>query len=154
MSPPSTACSASTECGGVRISSWRMMATIEPGSLLFGDHRERHRNVDVTVQVQRNRVFADRADRPARQAHFSALDGVAGLEAGLRDVRRADRPEQLAFVAGLGRDAEREALERCRPRLRRRELRPMPWTSSSARRLSNLAMFSGVASVALPPGSR
>src|SRR5262245_57917552 len=126
MSPPSTACSASTEWGGVRTSSWRIIATtgtpgfpspqhtagaravsVARGGRLFRDHRQRHLDVDVAVQVQGDQVLADRADRPARQAHLGALDLVARFLAGLGDIGGADRAEQLALVARLRGDAER-----------------------------------------------
>ena len=76
------------------------------------------------------------------------------LRSRLGDVGGADRAEQLAFAAGLRGQRQLEALA-ASPRA------PAPPTarrraafSSSARRASNLAMLSAVASVALPCGSR
>ena len=121
ISAPSTACSASTECGGTRISSTAALsrarrgpttATFDSGfghepavgltpDLLLGDDRHRQIDGDVRVQVQLHDVLAGLADRAVRQTHFGALDLEAGLAGRFGDVRRADRAEQLAFAARL-----------------------------------------------------
>src|SRR5512137_2203594 len=134
--PPSTACSASSEFGGTRnaaassltygrgfrrnlppepaplpLSSWSIVDGCSPrtrgGSVFGGDH-DRQVDLDVGVQVQLHVVLADQADRAARQAHFSALDGDAALRQRFGDVGRADRAEQLAFRAGLRLQVELE----------------------------------------------
>ena len=71
-----------------------------------------------------------------------------------RRCRGADGAEQLAFGAGLRGDGELEVLQRCRALLGRRRGARAPRFSSSARRSSNFATLSGVASVALPCGQQ
>src|SRR5690606_26030324 len=124
--PPSTACSASIEWGGVWSRSMPGLfwpsgagpATDQPAeklwktsALLFGfdDHRQVH--VDVGVQMQRHHMLAHRAQRAVRQPQLAAGDFVAGGGGGLGNVGGADRAEQLALVASLGADRELEALE-------------------------------------------
>src|SRR5215469_13817117 len=102
--PPSTAWSASTECGGAGASTSatepESRALAEPAigcpGLLFGDDRYRQRHVHVGVQVQTDHVLAQHAQRATRQAHFAALDLEARLVAGLGDVGGTDRAEELA----------------------------------------------------------
>src|SRR5262245_38559228 len=67
-------------------------------------------------------MLAHRPDRAGWQAYFGALDLVAGFLAGLGDVGGADRSEELAFAAGLRRDAELESFERGRARPGGREV--------------------------------
>src|SRR6266516_3711157 len=93
--PPMTACSASIECGGTGASTAAMLsrrALAEPATccLLFRDDRHRQRNVDVSVQVQADRVLANHAQRPVRHAHFTALDLEARLVERFGNVSRAD----------------------------------------------------------------
>src|SRR5262245_46679715 len=133
ISAPSTACSASTECGGTRISSTAALsrarrgpttATLDSGSatsdvglkpdLFLGDDRHRQIDSDVGVQVQLHDVLAGLADRAVRQTHFRALDFEARLASRLGDVRGADRAEQLAFASRLRGERQLEALQlRC-----------------------------------------
>src|ERR1700680_3792526 len=127
-SPPSTACSASTECGGTGASSSatepespRVLAApaiapcLDCSRLLFGDDRHLQRHVDVGVQVQVYRVLPHHAQRTRGQAHLAALHLEAVPRTGFRDVPGADRAEELAFGAGLGMDGELEILHRRRP---------------------------------------
>src|SRR6185503_5208370 len=124
MRPPSTACSDSMECGGVRTSAMEprsrraltASATYRSGKsrarLLFGDDRHGQRHVHVCMQMQIHGVLADGTQRPTRLALFTTLDlEVLALER-LRDVRSADGAEQLAFGARLRADGELEILER------------------------------------------
>ena len=64
------------------------------------------------MQVQRHNVLTYHAQRTARQANLGALDLVASGLARIRDIGRADRPEELALVAGFGRHRQGEALEK------------------------------------------
>src|SRR5262245_25326682 len=91
MSPPSTDCSASIECGGTRTASvagfsrfLREKAASVPRSsgsatcgpdvaLLFRDDVNDQVDDDVGVQVQAHGVLADIADQAARQVDFRAL---------------------------------------------------------------------------------
>src|SRR5258708_28583722 len=121
-SPPSTACSDSTECGGTGASSSAAepgspralaeTATViaRPGALLFRDDGDVQRHVDVGVQVQAHQVLADEAQRARGQAHLAALDAEPLACAGFRDVGRADRAVELALGAGLGMNRELEVL--------------------------------------------
>src|SRR5258705_8144030 len=100
MRPPSTACSASTECGGIRMSSTAAlsrarqlpasdtMASVSGIGLLYqlceSDARLFFRNDDdrqvdghIGVQVQLHDVLASLADRAVGQAHFRAFDLMA-----------------------------------------------------------------------------
>ena len=79
---------------------------------VFGGDHHRQLHVDVRVQMQGDRVIANRAQRAGGQPHFRARDLVPGLRGGFGDVRRADRTEELAFGAGLRGDQELELLER------------------------------------------
>src|SRR5215472_14062032 len=118
--PPSTACSASTECGGAGASSSAAVpdspralaetATVilPRAALLFCDDGDVQRHVDVGVQVQAHQVLTEQAQRARGQAHFAALDREARTGAGLGDVGRADRAEELALGAGLGLDRKLE----------------------------------------------
>src|SRR6185437_16236555 len=104
------------ECGGVGAStevteprSRRALAGPATGGiflvsrkLLFRHDRHRERHVDVSVQMQRHRVIAERAKWPVGQPNFAALHLEARLGAGFRDVAGTDRAEELAFGAGLG----------------------------------------------------
>src|SRR5581483_432506 len=122
MSPPSTACSASIECGGVRTSTMSPSearralagpATIVPESpLLLGDDGHRKRDVDVGVQVQIHGMLPDHAQRTVRQAHLAAGDVMTGARGCLGDVGRADGAEELPLGACLRVDGEPEFLER------------------------------------------
>src|SRR5690349_733222 len=126
MRPPSTACSASMECGGVRTSAMeprsrrafadsatRLLEKEPPPRRLFlGDDGHRQLDVHVRMQMQRDDVVADRAQRTARQAHFTALNlEVLAIER-FGDVRRTDGAEQLALGARLRAHGELEVLER------------------------------------------
>src|SRR5262245_61514543 len=105
---PSTACSASMECGGVRTSatlpprSRRDLAGSAatgsllrepPARLLFSDDSHRHDDVHIGVQVQVHLMFADGAQRPVRHTHFAALDLEVLTIEGFGDIRRTDRAE-------------------------------------------------------------
>src|SRR5882757_1253184 len=111
--PPMTACSASTECGGISAStdapeSRRAFAgpATELLELLFRDDQHRQRNIDVGMQVQGDDVLANHPQRTVRHAHFAALELEAGLGSRFRDIARADRTEELALRPGLRRDGE------------------------------------------------
>src|SRR5579864_83945 len=125
-SPPSSACSASTEWGGAGASisatgaeSPRVLAIpATPMSrfrvLLFRGDRVLHRDVDIGMQVQVDGVLAQHAQRAVRQPHLAALDLEALARTGLGDIAGADRAEQLSLGAGLGVDGELEILHRHR----------------------------------------
>src|SRR5687768_8788127 len=68
--------------------------------LFFGDDDDGQGNGDIGRQMQLHDVLAGLADRTVGQAHFRALDLVAGLGHAFGDVRSAHRAEQLAFAAG------------------------------------------------------
>src|SRR5262245_56732473 len=129
MRPPSTACSASIECGGTRSGSalgdgpfWVLItqASLQPARTsraearhldsLFRDDRQRDRDVDVSMQVNGDRVLAHHADRPGRQTHFAARHLEAGRGSRFRDIRSAHGTEQLAFRACLGSHAQLQVL--------------------------------------------
>src|SRR3984957_18908343 len=67
-------------------------------------------------------MFAGDADRSGRHAHLAAADRLARLDRGFRNVGGADRAEQLAFRAGLGRQRQLEVLELDGARLRSGQL--------------------------------
>src|SRR5580692_10738996 len=121
-SAPSTDCSASTECGGTspsapvpppsrRERSGVLTSGPAASACFFGDDDDWKFQVDVGVQVQMDRVLAYGPQRTTRQTHFTSHQRVASSRRRFRDVRRADRPEQLAFAARLGGDRELEFLQ-------------------------------------------
>src|SRR5690349_5311307 len=125
MRPPSTACSASMECGGVRTSATgpaSRCALAGPATdcpadrnalrLFLGSDRDVQRHVDVRMQVQMHYVLADHAKRAAGQPHFAARDLEALARTGFRDIRGANRAEQFAFSARLRGDREAKILHR------------------------------------------
>src|SRR6187551_1035648 len=135
MRPPSSDCSASTECGGnrrrsvaLRASSVAAASAICPlwrygSALLFvlrlrGLDHDLDLDVHVRVQVQNDLVVADGTQGTVRQPNFAALDLDTALGDGLCDVDGADGAEQLALGAGLHLDLEREPLELLGTRLR------------------------------------
>src|SRR5437868_4764538 len=63
------------------------------------------------MQMQNDRVLADRAECAGRETDFAALGRDGGLGRGFRDVSRADGAEQLALGTRLRRDDELEILQ-------------------------------------------
>src|SRR5215212_9871070 len=124
MRPPSTACSASIEWGGVLTSvtvaaSRRAFAGPATGSLglealrlFLGDDRHWQLHVDIRMQVQMHELLAHHAQRAARQTHFAAFYFESLTRAGLGDIRGADGTEQLALSPRFRRDCEAEILHR------------------------------------------
>src|SRR6266567_7198826 len=121
--PPRTACSASIECGGCGASasdsvaeSRRTLAgpatmTWLGARLLFGDDRHCQRHIDIGVQMQNDRVVANRPQGSIRQTNLAALDLDARPGGRFRDIGRTDRSEQLALGARLRRDDEFELFQ-------------------------------------------
>ena len=64
---------------------------------------------DFGVQMQVDVELAGVADHAGRQAHFALAHVGAGRGDRLGDVAGADRAEQLALVAAVGLDRDREA---------------------------------------------
>src|SRR5688500_13479047 len=139
MRPPSTACSASTECGGTRMSSTAALSRarrapasetmdsasdigVQRWALLFPDNDDRHVDGHVGVQMNLHDVLTGNADRTVRQAHLRTLDLMTGLLHAVGDIGRTDRAEELALAAGLRRERELEAFELLRARLSAFEL--------------------------------
>src|SRR6185437_10486297 len=79
--------------------------------LLLGDDSDRQLHVHVGVQMQVDRVLADRTQRAGRQPDLTAGDRVAGARTRLGDVARADRAEELPLRPRLGGDRQPEFLE-------------------------------------------
>src|SRR5262245_27012001 len=142
MRPPSSDCSASTECGGnrrrsvaLRASSVAALSAILPPSLgafqrpslsvlrLLGLDHDLELDVHVRVQVQLDLMIADDTQRTVGQPNLAALDLDAMLADRLGNVDGADRAEQLAFGACLHLDLQRQALELLRASLSGLELR-------------------------------
>src|SRR6188768_433617 len=108
------------------VSSQKFRKPLRPGeiffSLVFGSDHHRQLHVDVRVQMQGDRVIANRTQGSGGQTHFSTRQLVASLGAGFGNVGSADRAEQLAFGARLGGDLQLELLERGSAALRILEL--------------------------------
>src|SRR5690606_22386192 len=120
--PPSTACSASIECGGTRSAAICgsseaapcgtadicacVSRSFEPAaSTRLADHRDGDLDDDVAVRCHLYGEVADRLQRSVRHADHVLLDRQALLLQAVRDVEVRDRAEQTSVDAGLLDDA-------------------------------------------------
>src|SRR5882672_3365805 len=129
--PPRTACSASMECGGCGASasdsgpdSRRTLAgpATDGFGLFFGDDRHCQRHIDIGVQVQNDRMVANRPQGSVRESDLATLDRDARLGRSFRDIGCTDGAEELALGSRLRRDNELELFQRLGALLRRRHL--------------------------------
>src|ERR1700730_10243086 len=105
--PPRTAFPAYIECGGSGTSasdsepeSRRTLAgpaTDGRTGLFFGDDRHCQRDIDIGVQVQNDRMVANRPQRSVGESDLAALDLHARLGRSFRDIGSADGAEELAL---------------------------------------------------------
>src|SRR5690606_31827160 len=78
------------------------------GYCLAGNHYQLDGSFNVSVQVHGNVKLTDSAQRAFRQAHFALFQLNASGGHGISDVASTDGTEQLAFLASVGGDGNRQ----------------------------------------------